>query len=171
MERVFLSIGSNIGDRAGHIISGIEKIKQIPGLILHFISPLYKTEPVDGAIGEFFYNCAVECGYSKEPHELLENLESIEKGAGRKSKGDNSPRPLDLDIIFFGDRIIRIPGLTIPHHRFYGRRFVLVPLADLDPDFRCPKTGKTVKQLLDESADKSVVLKVESEIFRNLSSC
>jgi 2-amino-4-hydroxy-6-hydroxymethyldihydropteridine diphosphokinase len=168
MERIFLSIGSNMGDRVEHIISGIGKIKQIPGLILHFISPVYETEPVDGANDESFYNCAVECGYGGEPQELLGHLEGIEKGAGRKSKGDNSPRPLDLDIIFFGGRIIRLPGLTIPHPRFYGRKFVLIPLADLDPDFRCPKTGKTMKQLLAQTSDTGDVIRIDNRLFNDL---
>ena len=167
MERIFLSIGSNVGDRAGHIASGIGKLKRIPGLILHFVSPLYETEPVDGACGESFYNCAIECGYGGEPRELLERLEGIEKEAGRKAKGDNSPRPLDLDIIFFGGRIIRVPDLTIPHPRVYGRKFVLVPLNDLDPDFRCPATGKTVKQLLSEISDTANIVHIRKELKKN----
>jgi len=167
LEGIFLSIGSNLGNRAGHITSGIEKIKLIPNLVLHFISPLYETEPVDGASGESFYNCAVECGYDEEPLDLLEHLEAIERREGRKSKGDYAARPLDIDIIFFGNMIIDSRRLTIPHPRLYKRRFVLVPLADLDKDFRCPKTGKTIQQLLSEISDTANIVHVRKELKIN----
>lgn len=168
MERIFISLGSNMGDKVKNLIFGIEKMRQIDGLILHFISPLYETEPVGIKDPEPFFNCTVECGYHGTPLELLERLEKIEKEAGRISKGDYSSRPLDMDIIFFGDRILNIPSLTIPHPRFYDRKFVLIPLTDLDPDFKCPKTGKTMSQLLEETDDKSMVTKLDPVVFGNI---
>jgi 2-amino-4-hydroxy-6-hydroxymethyldihydropteridine diphosphokinase len=167
LDKVFLSLGSNLSDRAAHLASGIEELKKIPGLVFHAVSPVYETAPAEGASGGAFLNCAVECSYDGEPIDLLERLEEIERREGRKSKGDYAARPLDIDIIFFGNLIINSCRLTIPHPRLYKRMFVLVPLADLDPDFSCPKTGKTIRQLLSEISDTANIVHVRKELKKN----
>lgn len=161
MDKIFLSLGSNLGDRAKHLASGIEELKRIPGLVVGAVSHVYETEPAEGAAGGAFLNCAVECSYDGDPLELLKRLEEIERREGRKSKGDYAARPLDMDIIFFGNLIINSRRLTIPHPRLYKRRFVLVPLNDLDPDFLCPAIGKTVRHLLAETPDKTEIILTE----------
>lgn len=164
MDKIFLSLGSNLGDRGGHLESGIEALKKTPGLVVRAVSPVYETAPAEGAAGGAFLNCAVECSYAGEPLELLKHLEEIERREGRKTKGDYAARPLDMDIIFFGDAVMKSHRLTIPHPRLYRRRFVLVPLNDLDPDFRCPVTGKTIPQLLNETSDTGKILRLKVNI-------
>lgn len=162
MDKVFLSLGSNLGDRGAHIASGIERLKKIPGMTMISVSPVYETQPAEGAGGGPFYNCAAECRFDGTSHELLERLEEIERLEGRASKGDYMARPLDIDIIFFGGVIVKESRLTIPHPRLYGRRFVLVPLNDLDPGFRCPATGKTIRELQADTHDTSDIVRIDT---------
>ena len=161
MDKIFLSLGSNLGDRAGHLASGIEALKRTPGLAIRAVSPVYETMPAEGAAGGAFLNCSVKCSYDDGPLDLLKRLEAIERLEGRNSKGDYAARPLDMDIIFFGNLVMNSQRLTVPHPRLYKRRFVLVPLNDLDPHFRCPLIGKKVSELLAETPDTADIVRIE----------
>lgn len=113
------------------------------------LSPLYRTEPVGGPRQPDFLN-AVAAGRTRlSPLDLLALLLRLEARAGRDPRGErNAPRPLDLDLLLYGDLQLRLPGLVLPHPRLARRRFVLAPLADLLPDRVVPGTGRTVASLL-----------------------
>jgi 2-amino-4-hydroxy-6-hydroxymethyldihydropteridine diphosphokinase len=118
---------------------------------------LYETEPVDLLEQPWFLNCVVEGETTLPPRELLEGLQSIECKLGSKKLVARGPRIIDLDILFYDSVMIREPGMEIPHPRLEERRFVLVPLVELAPEFRHPVLRKTTAELLAATQDQSVV--------------
>lgn len=111
-------------------------------------SLVYETEPVGGRKQRPYLNAVVEVETSLSPHDLMQRLLAIEKRLGRVRKKKNAPRVIDLDLLFYGHKRIKAPGLTVPHPRLHQRFFVLKPLSDLAPDFRHPVLKKTVAQML-----------------------
>ena len=156
MSTVYLSLGSNLGERDGNISRAIAGLGQQNARVVRE-SALYETEPVDLREQPWFLNCVVEIEWDGEPYELLETLHGIEHGMGRTRVIRNGPRLIDLDILFFGVRVVHLPGLEIPHPRLADRRFVLVPLNDLAPTFEHPGLHATVAELLSQTADRSEV--------------
>jgi 2-amino-4-hydroxy-6-hydroxymethyldihydropteridine diphosphokinase len=156
MSTVYLSLGSNLGERDGNISRAIAGLGQQNARVVRE-SALYETEPVDLREQPWFLNCVVEIEWDGEPYELLETLHGIEHGMGRTRVIRNGPRLIDLDILFFGVRVVHLPGLEIPHPRLADRRFVLVPLNDLAPTFEHPVLHATVAELLSQTADRSEV--------------
>ncbi|MBI4432954.1 MAG: 2-amino-4-hydroxy-6-hydroxymethyldihydropteridine diphosphokinase [Candidatus Omnitrophica bacterium] len=154
MAIVFLGIGSNLGDRKANIERAIVLLKENENIEVLAVSDLIETEPEGGPQGqEKYWNGAIKIQTQIMPLELLSHLKNIERRLGRKKDAEpNSPRPVDLDILFYGDVVI-IDGkrLTIPHPRLASRRFVLEPLSELAPDWVHPQFQKTVKELLDSS--------------------
>ncbi len=120
-------------------------------------SATYETEPVDFLEQPWFLNCVVEGESSLEPRALLDQLQSIERKLGSRKLVPRGPRVMDLDILFYAETTIHEPGLEIPHPRLAERRFVLVPLAELAPDFRHPVTKATVLEMLASTRDRSEV--------------
>lgn len=113
------------------------------------LSPLYRTEPVGGPEQPDYLNAVATGRTSLAPLELLALLVRLQVEAGRDPLGErNGPRTLDLDLLLYGDEIIELPELVVPHPRLAARRFVLAPLADLVPDLVVPGTGRTVGDLL-----------------------
>jgi 2-amino-4-hydroxy-6-hydroxymethyldihydropteridine diphosphokinase len=145
MARVFLGLGSNIGDKQQHIRKAISLISELG--TLHKISHLYLTEPVGGIKQEWFLNCAVEIETSLHPEKLLSLVKSIERKLGRKKTVKNGPRSIDIDILFYGDFLVNTKNLVIPHPLIQERRFVLQPLMDLDPFFIHPVLKNTIQEL------------------------
>lgn len=150
---VYLSIGSNIGDRLQNLRDAVDKLKQ-HGFMLKD-SPVFKTEPLGYANQPYFYNAVVSFECSISPFELLKITQQIEIELGRIREFPNSPRTIDLDIITYGSQIIDTPELKIPHPRYHERQFVLVPIAILDLDFVCPLTQKTIDKMLEECQDNT----------------
>ena len=147
--RVAIAIGSNLGDRHGHLQWAVGQL----GDILHRLraSTFIETAPVDVPDPQPPYlNAAVVGETTLEPKELLEVLLSLERERGRERLTPRAARTLDLDIILFGDYVIDAPNLVIPHPRFRERRFVLEPLAQVAGEWLDPASGKTVRQLLAE---------------------
>lgn len=151
---VYIALGSNLGDRAGMLERAIAAMNSV-GIRVVRQSSLYATEPV-GAPGQgWFLNAVVEGETSLLPLQLLHALLKIERELGRRRLTPHGPRAIDLDILFYGSSVIRSRELEVPHPRLTERRFVLIPLAQLAPDFRHPVLHKSINQLLAETPDRS----------------
>ena len=145
---VVVAFGSNLGDRHIAILDAAAKVAAL--LTSFKLSSIIETQPVgDGLEDDPPYLNAVGVGESTlSPQELLGRLRAIEEAAGRTRSTPGAPRRLDLDLILAGDRVVDEPGLQVPHPRFRERRFVLEPLAELEPDLRDPVTRLTIQALL-----------------------
>src|SRR6266567_8515515 len=144
---VYLSLGSNVGDRAAHLRGAIALL-ELEGRVVS-VSSLYETEPVEFTEQAWFLNCAVALETTETPEQLMAAILHIEQQMGRQRLQRKGPRTLDIDILLFGDTILDSPALTIPHPAMQERRFVLQPLAEIAPQARHPVLKKTVRELLD----------------------
>jgi 2-amino-4-hydroxy-6-hydroxymethyldihydropteridine diphosphokinase len=151
MPLAFIGLGSNIGHREAFLHRAVAAIGALPGTELRGVSRLRDTEPVGITDQPWFLNGAVEVETCLGPRELLAALLEIERDLGRDRAGvaPGGPRTVDLDLLLYGDELIEEPGLEIPHPRLAERRFVLEPLADLDPELEVPAKGR-VQVLLAE---------------------
>lgn len=160
METVFIGFGSNVGDRVDFCDRAVTLLSLLPHSQLSGVSLLYETEPVrDGSNpGEgWFLNGVVQLETDIAPRSLLSILREIERSLGRDEENRSGPRTIDLDILFYGERVITEPDLVVPHPRLHLRRFVLMPLSELDPLFVHPVRQRTVNQMLAEVNDPSEV--------------
>jgi 2-amino-4-hydroxy-6-hydroxymethyldihydropteridine diphosphokinase len=162
MKRVYLSLGSNLGDRAARIRKALEEL-MAAGLEVVQVSSFYQTEPVDFHPQRWFVNCVAEVGTSWMPLQLLKIVQSIERKLGRKPGIPKGPRPIDIDILLYENTVVRSSALTIPHARLHERRFVLVPLLELAPNLRHPVTQRSVVEMLHDTQDRSQVIKLRTE--------
>lgn len=146
---VFISIGSNMGDRKANCQTGIDALIASGVFSITGLSPFYETEPVDYLDQDWFVNSAMRGETDMTPLELLDLLKTIEARVGRKAHTIRfGPRVLDLDIILYDDLIVNTPRLTIPHVRMHERRFVLKPICDIEPNVVHPILKQTLRQLL-----------------------
>ncbi|MGA8221088.1 MAG: 2-amino-4-hydroxy-6-hydroxymethyldihydropteridine diphosphokinase [Candidatus Acidiferrales bacterium] len=152
----YLSLGSNIGDRAQNIRRAIEALPAHSVRVTNE-SSLYEAEPVEMRDQAWFLNCVVEAETELMPQQLMHALLEIERSLGRKRRVPKGPRLIDMDILLFGSSVVRTPDLEIPHPRMAGRRFVLVPFAEIAPGVRHPVLKKTIAELLAETPDRSEV--------------
>ena len=146
MDRVAVALGSNLGDRRSHLDFAVSRLATvIRGLT---VSRYYETVPV-GVSGPqpLYLNAAAVGTTTLSARELLSALLAIERQRGRSRARPNAPRTLDLDLILFGDAVIDEPGLVVPHPRFRERRFVLDPLAEVEPGLKDPVTQRTIAEL------------------------
>jgi len=144
---VYLSLGSNLGDRAANLQTAVDRLASLGEVIA--VSSFYETEPVELTAQPWFLNCAVKLDTEKMPRQLIAGILALEQGMGRQRKQTKGPRIIDIDILLFGSSIIEIPALTVPHRSMHQRRFVLEPLAEIAPDARHPVFRRTVKELRD----------------------
>ncbi len=157
----YLCLGSNMGNRQKNLDKAIDFLSQKQPL--GKISSIYDTEPVGNTEQPRFLNLVCEIFTRLEPESLLKLTQAIEIKLGRAAPHTpNSPRPMDIDILFYGDRIVNTPDMVIPHPRLTERAFVLVPFAEIAPDFVHPVNGRTVRELLGEVTEKQGVLKWEN---------
>lgn len=159
-ETVFIGFGSNVGDRVDFCDRAVTLLSLLPHSQVRGVSLLYETEPVydhaqpgDG----WFLNGVVELETDVTPRSLLTVLREIERSLGRDDDNRSGPRTIDLDILFYGQQIIDDPELVVPHPRLHQRRFVLMPLSELDPLWVHPTRQRTVSQMLAEVQDQSEV--------------
>jgi 2-amino-4-hydroxy-6-hydroxymethyldihydropteridine diphosphokinase len=143
----YLSLGSNLGDRAANLRTAIKKLAQLGGVVA--ASSFYETEPVEVAAQPWFLNCAVKLDTEKMPRQLIAGILTLEQEMGRQRKQRKGPRVIDIDILLFGSSIIEIPSLTVPHPKLHERRFVLEPLTEIAPDARHPVFMRTMRELRD----------------------
>tara|TARA_B100000131_G_scaffold287365_1_gene297910 strand:+ start:344 stop:850 length:507 start_codon:yes stop_codon:yes gene_type:complete len=159
-QKIFLSLGSNLGDRESNLAQAtmalsinlnIRKIKS---------SSYYESEPLYNTNQPKFLNSVVYCESDLKPFEFFDVTRRIEKMLGRPNKkGKNLPRIIDLDILFFGDSVLETEELSLPHPMISLRRFVLVPFAEIAPEYKIPNAHMTIKDLLASCPDNSKVVK------------
>jgi 2-amino-4-hydroxy-6-hydroxymethyldihydropteridine diphosphokinase len=160
MTSVFLSLGSNIGDRAANLDAAIEALPSA-GVQVRKVSAFYETEPVDYLQQDWFLNCVVKGETQLPAGTLLPKLREIEMRMGSKKAIAKGPRILDIDILLYGDETIATPELQVPHPRMTQRRFVLVPLAEIAPNVAHPSWHATAADLLAATPDRSEVRRFE----------
>lgn len=154
----YISLGSNLGDRAGNLLLAIRGMLDA-GLEVIRLSQIYETEPVETFAQPLFLNMVAELRTDTlaDPEEMLARLLRVEQSLGRTRDLVKGPRTIDLDLLLYGDQIVDTKLLTLPHPRFHFRRFVLVPLAELCPQYQHPILLRTVIELLQETTDRSEV--------------
>ena len=143
----YLSLGSNLGDRAENLRSAIERLGTLGKVVA--LSSFYETEPVEVTEQPWFLNCAVKLDTEKMPRQLLAGLLAIERQMGRHRTHYKGPRTIDIDIVLFGNSIVATKDLIIPHPALHGRRFVLEALTEIAPDVRHPALERTIRELRD----------------------
>jgi 2-amino-4-hydroxy-6-hydroxymethyldihydropteridine diphosphokinase len=142
LNDVFVGIGSNLGDREAYVRKALELLAEEPGIELKEVSEIRETDPVGVVDQPRFLNAAARVSTDLAPRALLERLLAIEHSLGRVRTAERyGPRTIDLDLLLYGDRVIDEPGLSVPHPRLAERRFVLEPLAELDPALVVPGRG------------------------------
>ena len=142
----YLSLGSNLGNREANLREAIRRLTELG--TVRKVSSFYETEPVEFIEQPWFLNCSVELETALPPRELLNALLAIEHALGRERVQPKGPRLIDLDILLYGDAVVREPGLAIPHPALHERRFVLEPLAEIAPASVHPLLKLSARQLL-----------------------
>jgi len=145
-KTVYLSLGSNLGDRRANLRNAIGKLLNVGNLLA--VSSFYETEPVEFTEQPWFLNCAVALQTELNADDFLKEIISIEREMGRQRTAPKGPRTVDIDILLFGKAVIHQPQLTIPHPAMHQRRFVLEPLAEIAPDAQHPVLKKTAREML-----------------------
>src|SRR6266700_8344712 len=158
-KSVYLSLGSNIGDRERNLRAAVDELPHV-GVAITRVSSFYETEPVDLREQRWFLNCVVETETHFDPFMLLRALREIETKMGSKKLVAKGPRLMDIDILLYGTETIDTPELQVPHPRMHLRRFVLVPLAEIAPGVKHPAWNGSVAELLRQTTDQSVVRRV-----------
>lgn len=158
-RRVYLGLGSNIGDRDEALREAVRRIDQIAGTDVLRSSSVYETEPWGGIPQDAYLNAAVEIRTVLQTEALLNALLEIESSMGRERDQKYGPRRIDIDILFFGDLVLEHVRLNVPHARIAERNFVLVPLEELDPDLLHPVLQRTIAELRVQCTDTGDIRK------------
>ncbi|MGH9501707.1 MAG: 2-amino-4-hydroxy-6-hydroxymethyldihydropteridine diphosphokinase [Terriglobales bacterium] len=146
-QPVYLSLGSNVGDRAANLNTALHRLASVGEVAA--VSSFYETEPVEVTAQPWFLNCVVQLDTEKMPRQLLNAILAIERKMGRRRQQKKGPRNIDIDILLFGNLVIDAKGLRIPHPAMHERRFVLEPLAEIAAGIRHPVFKRTVRELRD----------------------
>jgi 2-amino-4-hydroxy-6-hydroxymethyldihydropteridine diphosphokinase len=158
-KRVFLSLGSNRGDRAANIRKALAELPGV-GVEIKRVSSFYRSEPVGFRPQAWFVNCVAEAQTRLMPLQLLKAVKFVERALGRRPSVAKRPRPIDIDILLYESVVMRSAVLCIPHERMAERRFVLLPLRELAGNLRHPLSKRTVYEMLAEAGDTSQVVRL-----------
>jgi 2-amino-4-hydroxy-6-hydroxymethyldihydropteridine diphosphokinase len=159
MEKVYIGLGSNLGDRRRNLKEAVDRIISEAGVRVTGVSSIYLTEPVGTDGGPWFCNAVIEAETSMEPLDLLLKLQRFENEMGRSDRGRNAPRPIDMDILLFGGKVISSPALVVPHPRMLERRFVLEPLVEVAAGLEHPVRGGRMSEWLAKISDEGIAVK------------
>jgi 2-amino-4-hydroxy-6-hydroxymethyldihydropteridine diphosphokinase len=162
LKRAYLSLGSNLGDRVAKLRMALAMLPSVGVRVTH-VSSFYKTEPADFRPQSWFVNCVAEAATDLMPLSLLRSLKATERQLGRRPGIPKGPRAIDIDILLYGNWVVRSAELTIPHQRLAERRFVLVPLREIAPEVRHPVTQLTIREMLANTRDRSQVIRLKDE--------
>ena len=148
MSRVFIGIGSNQGERLAQISNAARAVGALQGVRLCRMATIIETAPAGGPPQDPYLNTVIEVDASLSPRELLTALKGVELALGRTASGERwGPRPIDLDVLLYDDRVVEEPDLKIPHERMHQRRFVLEPLMQLAPELVHPVLKRSISDL------------------------
>ncbi|MBW1734189.1 MAG: 2-amino-4-hydroxy-6-hydroxymethyldihydropteridine diphosphokinase [Deltaproteobacteria bacterium] len=164
ITRVYVGVGSNMGDKLSNCRKAVRLVGGMEDTSLVERSPFYRTEPLGLTDQDWYLNGVIGIQTYLSPQDLLRSLLSIETHMGRVRNERWGPRIIDLDILLYGNRVIDETNLTIPHPLMHRRRFVLIPMVQLDPDLIHPVLGRTMKELSDDlSGEGQAVAPVDGE--------
>lgn len=167
MPVVFLGFGSNIGDKLGNIEKAVKLLKNLQGTEILKLSSVYETEPWGKSSSEDYYNSAAMIDTQLSAGELLKSLKRIEAEAGRTANEKWSDREIDIDLLFYGNEVHENEKLKIPHPEIENRKFVLIPMKEIAPDFVHPLLNKSITELLNETKDTLRVKRLNFQIIQN----
>lgn len=156
LTKIYLSLGSNLGDRINFLEKAIGEISLQIGTPTSR-SSFYETEPWGNSNQQNFINCIIEAATSLNPVLIMNAILEIEKNLGRQRNGKWQARTIDIDILFYGNQIISLPGIHVPHVQIQNRRFILEPLSEIAPYYIHPVLNKTTIRLLEECKDSCKV--------------
>ena len=148
MIPAFIGLGSNVEDRAQHLAAALDALGHLPDTTRDRISSLYETDPVGDPRQPRYLNAVLRLETTLEPGRLHDALHRIEADAGRGSDHRSGARTIDLDLLYYGDRVLRSPGLTVPHPWAPDRLFVLIPMLEIAPEWMDPALGLRLSDLL-----------------------
>ncbi len=162
MVKVYIGLGSNLGDRSGNIEEAIDSLKAVDSMQVKKISPIYETEPEGVGDQPDFLNCALEVETDLPPNKLLASLKAIEKQMGRSGGKRWGPRIIDLDILLYGDLVMKEVDLEIPHPLLPERLFVLAPLSEVAGETIHPTLERSIRDLREQLEKKKETKKPQS---------
>jgi len=163
--RVFIGLGSNLGDRHGFLAMAAAGLKEIRDTRVVWYSSVYESDPVGKTDQPSFLNAVAEAGTRLTPPELMEELRAVEPAVGRVNRERWGPREIDLDILLYDGLVHQDERLRVPHAELERRRFVLVPLREIAPDVVHPVSGLTMQELADASAGQGSMKKTSYTIL------
>ena len=164
MSRIFIGLGSNLGDRAKYLNRALSELESLHQTTIKKCSSVYETEPVGVKGQPKFLNMVAELDSMLRPDDLVHELKGIEQRVGRTLNEHWGPREIDLDLLYYGGEMLNETSLQVPHPEISNRRFVLVPLKEIAAEFQDPLRHLSIEELLQRCSDTNSVRKTTTQI-------